>query len=148
MSDKERDEKPMISPEETEDTINTEALALAIAEAAWERKALNVRVLDVRGIVSYTDFIVLCHATNDRQAKAIADHVTRELRPVKIRPMGTEGGDSGDWILVDFVDVVFHVFLEETRAGYGLESIYSDAKRMPLEDAPPELEVIVAPVDA
>ena len=145
MSDKERDEQPMNSADETNESINTEALALAIAEAAWERKALNVRALDVRGIVSYTDFIVLCHATNDRQAKAIADHVTRELRPVKVRPRGTEGADSGDWILVDFVDVVFHVFLEETRAGYSLESIYSDAPRLPLDDAPPELEVIVAP---
>lgn len=131
----------------TNDSINTEALALAIAEAAWERKALNVRVLDVRGIVAYTDFIIVCHATNDRQAKAIAHHVTKELRPVKVRPKGIEGVESGDWILVDFVDAVLHVFLENTRADYGIEKIYHSAKRMKLEDAPPELEVFVAPSD-
>ena len=60
--------------------INTEALALAIAEAAWDLKAHNVRVLDVRGIVSYTDFIVICHGTSDRHAKAIAEFVITDLR--------------------------------------------------------------------
>ncbi len=123
------------APEE----FDTEALALAIVEAAWEKKARGVRVLDVRGIVSYTDFLIVCHGTSERHVQTIADSVIADLRPVKVRPLGVEGRDVGDWILVDFADAVLHVFNEPTRADFGLESIYSDAPRMPL-DPPPGLE--------
>ncbi len=118
---------------------DTEALARAIAEAAWEQKARNLRVLDVRGIVSYTDFIVICHGTSSRHAKGIAEFVIADLRPVKVRPLGVEGTSEGAWILVDFGDAVLHVFDEPTRPEYGLESIYSDAPRLAL-DSPQDLE--------
>ena len=121
------------------DTFDSEALAYAIVEAAWDRKARNVRALDVRGLVSYTDFIIVCHGTNPRQAQAIAEHVVYELRPAKVRPMGVEGADRGEWILVDFGDAVLHVFHEPVRADYAIESVYSDAPRLPL-DAPADLE--------
>lgn len=130
-------EKTAAATPETE--FDTEALARAIAEAAWERKARNLRVLDVRGIVSYTDFIVVCHGTSQRHAKGIADFVVADLRPVKVRPLGVEGGGQGDWILIDFGDAVLHVFDEPARAEFGLESIYSDAPRLAI-DAPPDLE--------
>ena len=126
-------------PTESEEEFDTEALAMAIVEAAWEMKARNVRVLDVRGIVSYTDFIVICHGTSLRHAESIAQFVVADLRPVKVRPLGKEGGDAGGWILVDFGDAVLHVFDEPVRADYGLESIYSDAPRYPLEP-PADLE--------
>lgn len=112
---------------------------MAIVEAAWDRKARNVRVLDVRGIVSYADFLIVCHGTSPRHAQSIADFITADLRPTKVRPLGIEGADRGEWILVDFGDAVVHVFNEPVRAEFGIESIYSDAPRMQL-DAPPDLE--------
>ncbi|MCB9531622.1 MAG: ribosome silencing factor [Myxococcales bacterium] len=127
------------APAPEAEAFDTEALALAIAEAAWDRKARNVRALDVRGLVSYTDFIIVCHGTSPRHAQSIADNVIYELRPTKVRPLGIEGVDRGEWILVDFGDAVLHVFNEPTRVEYGLESVYADAPRMPL-DAPADLE--------
>lgn len=116
-----------------ESEFDTRMLALALAEAADERKALAVRILDVRGIVSYTDFIVVCHGTSTTHARAIADHVEEDLRPLKIRPRAVEGARLGEWILLDYIDVVMHVFNEPLRAEYAIESIYADAPRVPFE---------------
>ncbi|MFT6399514.1 MAG: ribosome-associated protein [Bradymonadia bacterium] len=132
-------------PTESEEEFDTEALAMAIAEAAWEMKARNVRILDVRGLVSYTDFIVICHGTSLRHAQSIAEFVVNDLRPVKVRPLGREGDTESGWLLVDFGDAVLHVFDEPVRAEYGLESIYSDAPLMPLEP-PADLEDLEAEV--
>lgn len=131
--------------------FDTEALAHAIVEAAWEAKGLNLRILDVRGIVSYTDFLVVAHGTSERHAQSVAERVIAELRPVKVRPIGTEGlgrgarSEDGTWILVDFADAVLHVFGDmETRRDFDIESIYSDAPRLELE-APEDLEVDAEP---
>ncbi len=117
----------------------TELLARAIAEAAAERKACDIKCLDVRGIVSYADFIIVMHGTSSRHAKSIADFIVSDLRPLKIRPHGIEGQDYGEWILVDFVDVVVHIFNDTMRDEYAIESIYSDAPRLEfdLEDGSP-----------
>lgn len=139
LSDESLTEDAAPATDETPEEFDTEALAHAIVEAAWERKARNARVLDVRGIVSYTDFIIVCHGTSPRHAQGIADFVVADLRPVKVRPLGVEGKDEGQWILVDFGDAVLHVFDEPARAEYGIESIYSDAPRLPIE-SPPDLE--------
>lgn len=116
-----------------EGEFDTRMLALALAEAADERKALAIRILDVRGIVSYTDFIVVCHGTSTTHARAIADHVEQDLRPLKIRPRAVEGARQAEWILLDYIDAVMHVFNEPLRAEYAIESIYSDAPRVPFE---------------
>lgn len=121
------------------DEFNTEALAMAVAEAAWALKARNVRVLDVRKLVSYADYLVVCHGTSERHAASIANHVIDDLRPVKVRPASVEGLRTGEWILVDFMDVVLHVFYEPFRAEYAIESIFSEAPRLALEP-PGELE--------
>ena len=130
---------PTTPPDTTEESFDTQALAEAIAEACWDRKAHNVRVIDVRGLASYTDFLIVCHGTSERHAQAIADFVVEDLRPVKIRPLGKEGYRSGDWLLVDFLDAVLHVFAGEARQHYAIESLWSDAPRLAL-DAPEDLE--------
>lgn len=127
------------TPEVQAEEFDTEALAMAIVEAAWERKARNVRVIDVRGRVSYTDFIIICHGTSARHARTIADFIVADLRPVKVRPLGVEGTSTGDWILVDFGDAVVHVFDEPVRAEFALESVFADAPRLKI-DSPPDLE--------
>lgn len=137
---------PQIPP--TADTFDTHALAEAIAEAAWERKARNLRIFDVRGIVSYADYLVICHGTSERHAEAIADTIVDDLRPLKIRPLGIEGKGRGGWVLVDFADAVLHVFANaEARVDVNLEGMYSDAplvKLDPPEDLEDDLEVVRA----
>ena len=114
--------------------VDTQTLALAIAEAAAEMKALGVRIIDVRGIVSYADFLVVCHGTSTTHARAIADFIREDLRPLKIRPRHVEGANYAEWILLDFFDVVVHVFTEEARQEYSIDGLFSDAPRVPFED--------------
>lgn len=123
----------------TDAAFDTEVVAHAVAEACWDVKAHNVRAIDLRGLASYTDFLVICHGTSERHARTIAEHVMDELRPTATRALGREGFDSGEWLLVDFGDAVLHVFHGESRDHYGLESLWSDAPRLKL-DAPTELE--------
>jgi ribosome-associated protein len=113
-----------------DDELDTELLAQAIAEAAYERKAEAIRILDVRGIVSYTDYIVVCHGKSAPHVRAIANFVMSDLRPLKFRPRNVEGLNHAEWVLIDFVDVVFHVFRGEFRSEYAVESIFSDAPRV------------------
>lgn len=132
--------------------FDTEALAEAIVDAAWDLKARNVRVIDVRGIASYTDFLVIANGTSERHAQAIASNVADELRPYKIRPMGTEGLDRGEWILVDLGDAVLHVFGNlDIRRQFNLESLYGDAPRLKIEspeDLEDDAELLKATIDA
>ena len=108
------------------------ALARAIALACLEKKAEQIALLDVRQLVSYADYVVVCSGRSDRQVKAIADGVARELsstdEPVKAR--GIEGDRVGRWVLMDFEDVILHVFLEELRMVYDLERLWFDAPRI------------------
>ena len=125
------------TPNDTTDqdqTFDTRALALAIVEAAAEIKARAPRVLDVTGLVSYTDYIVVCHGTSATHVRSIAEHICEDLRPLKIRPHGLEGMTYGEWVLIDFVDVVVHVFHEPFRSEYAIESIYADAPRVDLSE--------------
>jgi ribosome-associated protein len=108
-----------------------EVAALA-AQAGLDRKAEDVRILDVRGLASYADFLVLMSASSDRQVKAVADAVDEEMRKAGQRPIGIEGQGAGQWILIDAGDVVVHVFQSEARGFYDLDSLWSDAKRVPL----------------
>ena len=103
------------------------------AKAGLDRKAEDVRVLDVRGLASYTDFLVLLSATSDRQANAIADAVDEALSTNGYRPIGVEGVGAGNWILVDAGDVVVHVFHQDARRFYDLDGLWADAKRVPVE---------------
>lgn len=116
-----------------------EAAVRLAAEAAWDKKALGLRVIDVRGRVSYADFIVICSGNTDRQVNAVADSVQRTLRDAGVRPLGVEGTGDGQWVLLDYGDFVLHVFTEPSRDVYGLDSLWINAAELPLE-APPDLE--------
>ena len=117
--------------------------AVSAAHAGLEKKAEHVRILDVRGLASYTDFLVLMTATSDRQVGAVADAVDGQLRKLGHRPIGVEGQGAGNWILIDAGDVVVHVFQEDARGFYDLDSLWSDARTVPV---PPEPRPAVAPV--
>jgi ribosome-associated protein len=105
--------------------------ALAIAETALDKKALHVEVIDVRGKVDYADYVVVMSGRSDRQVTALARSIEDELkRKEKVRCSGVEGLGQGAWVLMDFGDVIVHIFHEDMRGYYDLESLWSDAARV------------------
>ena len=107
--------------------------AMAAARAGLEKKAEDVLVLDVRGLVSYADFFVVMSADSEPQAAAIADEVDRRLGALGARKLGIEGRSGGRWVLLDYGDVVAHVMFPETRQFYDIEGLWADAPRMRIE---------------
>ncbi len=111
--------------------------ALVAAEAASDKLAHDVVVLDVGEIISIVDCFVLASATNPRQARTISDEIEAALRAHDgSSPIGIEGVEDASWMLLDFGDVVVHVFLDETRAYYDLDRLWADAARIPFEEPP------------
>jgi len=108
-------------------TGNPEATARRAAAAALEKKAEDVVLIDLRKHSTYADFLLVCSGSNERQLEAIAEGVTRSLRDSGETPIGTEGARGGRWVLLDFGDLVVHVFAEDERAYYDLEGLWSDA---------------------
>jgi ribosome-associated protein len=98
-------------------------LALATLE---EMKAVDVQVMNVRELTDITDYMVVCSGSSDRHVRAIADKVLDVLREHKIRPLGVEGREKSNWILLDFGDVVVHVMHPEDRSFYDLEGLWGD----------------------
>ena len=110
---------------------NPEALALARRAASLlsDRKATDVVVLDVRGMSSYADYFVLGSGDSERGVVATAEHVRETLKAEGYRTIGTEGFDTGHWVLLDYGEVVVHVFFTEVRAFYDLDGLWADAPK-------------------
>ena len=104
--------------------------ATTIARAATDSQAERVSVLDVRGLVGYTDYVVICQAQSDRQARAVADHVLDTLAGGGEKPFVTEGYDTAQWILLDYSDVIAHIFLPDVRDFYDLDGLWIDAPKV------------------
>lgn len=106
----------------------SEALARRLAELADSKAASEIVVLDMRKLVSYTDFLTICTARNERQARAIADEAKLKLKQERgLLPGGSEGEGSAGWIVLDYLDCVLHVFTEEARQRYQLEDLWREA---------------------
>ena len=99
-------------------------------EAVSGRKAESIVALDVRKLTSYADTLIICSGRSNRQVSAIAEHIKLELKEKKIRPINIDGMKEGKWVLLDYSDVIIHVFYEETRAYYDLEGLWADARRI------------------
>jgi ribosome-associated protein len=111
----------------------SEALALRLAEVADAKAATEIIVLDMRGLVSYTDFLTICTARNERQARAIADEAKLQLKQEqRLLPAGSEAAEADGWIVLDYLDCVLHVFTEEARQRYQLEDLWREAPRLEL----------------
>lgn len=110
--------------------IEPEQLAIDLARVASDHKAENVVVLDVRGLTSIADFLVIGTGTSDRQMHTVAERVEEYARRVGERPYGVSGQGSDAWVLVDFVDVVVHVFSREARDYYELDLLWGDARHL------------------
>lgn len=109
--------------------------ALQLGELALQKKANGVKVLDVHELTSMTDFFVICSGNSDVQVKAIVDHILDELEMVE-RPFNREGYDNREWILLDYINVIVHVFHEASRDFYDLERLWVDAEITELSDEP------------
>lgn len=114
----------------------SQALALAAAKAGLEKKAMGVEIIDVTGKVDYADFLVLMTGQSDRHVAAIADSVDHELAAQGNEAISIEGLPAAEWVLIDFVDVVVHVFQRDYRSVYDLDGLWMDARRVPVADDP------------
>ena len=123
---------------------DTLIIAQAAVQAAESKKARDIVLLDMRGLVSYTDHLVICSGQTPRQTKAIAQEVRRRLKEdLGIIARRVEGEREGEWILVDFLDIVLHCFTSEARDFYRLERLWREAPRV---DVAPDPELAaVAP---
>ena len=112
--------------------IRPATLAKKIAQTLYLKKAEDILILDIRELSGIADFFIICSGTSDRHVKAIADAVLDELTEKKIKPWHKEGYENLQWILLDYVDVVVHVFQNETREFYSLERLWGDAEVIPV----------------
>jgi ribosome-associated protein len=121
--------------------LETKEYALLAAEAATEKKATDVVVLDVASTLVITDYFIIASGSTDRQVRAVAEEIEHKLKEAGLRVIGREGEREAKWILLDFGDVVAHVFQPDEREFYRLEKLWSDAEQLLLaaetEDATP-----------
>ena len=124
----------MTETAQARETLAPEQLAERIAEIASDKKAVDVRILDLRGVVGYTDYFVVCSGNTERQTKAIHDAIHTELKKDHaLLPRRVEGDREGRWVLMDYLDCVVHVFTPEARAFYRLEQLWGEAPARTVE---------------
>jgi ribosome-associated protein len=117
-------------------TLTPEIIAATVAELAADRKALDIVQLDVRGMVSYADYFLICTGRSDRQARAIHDAIHLGMKSaLGLLPRRVEGVTESRWILLDYLDVVVHIFTPETREYYRLEQLWGEAPALVVETA-------------
>ena len=107
-------------------------IAVAVAVAAIDKKASGLEVIDVAGRVDYADFLVLMSGRSDRHVTALASGIEEALRKKNKRALAVEGLPHANWVLMDFGDVVVHVFQDDARAAYDIDSLWMDARRVPV----------------
>jgi ribosome-associated protein len=114
--------------------VTPERIAAAVAGFASDRKALDIKQLDLRGMIGYTDYFVICTGRSDRQVQAIHDAIHQGLKARSgILPRRVEGVSQSRWILMDYLDVVVHVFTPDTREFYRLEQLWGEAPTRRIE---------------
>lgn len=113
--------------------LSAEATVRLAARAALEKKAEDLVVLDLQGLSSIADFFLVCSARSTTQAETIAEGVGRALRAEGVRPRHREGTAEAGWVLLDYGDVIVHVFMEATRSFYALERLWGDAPLLSVE---------------
>jgi ribosome-associated protein len=116
-------------------TLSAEDKAQRAARAALDRKALDLVVLDVKALSSVTDYFLVCSGRSTTHLASITDAIRAELKQEGVRPLHAEGATDSGWVLLDYGDVLMHVFLEDTRAYYALERLWGDAPSISVDGA-------------
>ena len=114
--------------------MDSKLFAEKIADLIFNKKGYDVKILDLRNIATFSDFFVICSADSDTQVKAIADEVDKSLRDEGIKCWHKEGYTALTWILLDYVDVVVHIFKKESREFYNIEKLWGDASTIDVID--------------
>jgi ribosome-associated protein len=114
--------------------LKSRDLALTAAEAALKKKAIDVTILEVSDLTVIADYFVICSGESTTQVKAVASFIEEELARRRLKPLGIEGAAYSHWILLDYGDVIVHVFEKETRAYYNLEKLWMDAKVIEIDE--------------
>jgi ribosome-associated protein len=114
-------------------------LALKAAETASKKKALDIVILELSGLTVISDYFVICSGESTTQVSAIADFIEHEFGLKGIKPIGREGLKHSHWVLLDYGDVVVHIFEKETREYYSLEKLWMDAKTIEFHEDKPDL---------
>jgi len=108
----------------------TRELVIELARSCADDKCDEVMVLDLRGLSSITDYFIIATGTSDRQIRTVADHLLKTAKEKTLRPLGVDGYEYAHWILIDFVDVMVHLFAPDYRQLYDLELLWGDAPRV------------------
>ena len=123
-----------------ETALDSAMIARVAADAALSRRARDVTILDLREVAAFTDFFVLCTGTSDTHIAGIADIVLEKMEEIGQRPWHLEGERHADWVLLDYIDVVVHIFSREAREFYALERLWVDATAIVLSEDDVELD--------
>jgi ribosome-associated protein len=114
--------------------LDAAALADRVAEIASDRKAIDIRIVDVRDLVSYTDYLVICSGNTERQTTAIRDAIHKRLKDeLGLLPRRAEGATEARWILLDYLDCIAHIFTPDARDFYRLDKLWGDAPQHGVE---------------
>lgn len=113
-------------------TDDLDATLNLFIQAVLDKKAARVVALDMRELTSFADVFIICSGRSNRQVVAIAEHIERQMRKHKIKPLSVEGTAEGHWVLMDYGHVIIHVFFDSVRSFYDLEGLWSDARRIPI----------------
>ena len=124
------------------ESINGEERVLLCVNASLKRKAKDLIILNVRELSSFADYFIICSGTSDRQVQAIAESIQENLKENGILPLGVEGERIGKWVLMDYEDIIVHIFYEPIREFYDIERLWSDAPRMEVGDDVIELAAL------
>lgn len=108
--------------------MDSKQLAEKIARLTLEKKAEDVVILNLKSLTTVTDYFVICSGLSNTQVKAISDHVSVELKKAKQKPHHIEISPNQEWVLLDFIDVILHIFQPQKRDFYGLERLWGDAE--------------------
>jgi len=116
--------------------------ALLCVNASLEKKATDLVILNVKEISAFADYFIICTGGSDRQVRAIASAIQENLKKAGILPLGVEGEAAGRWLLLDYEDVIIHVFLDTVRTFYDLERLWVEAPRMAVPDETVSLKAL------
>ena len=115
------------------DELSSEELARMLSQTAHDKKAEELIVLDVRGLSSFTDYFVVMSGRSTRHVQGLADAIGAHMRKKRISQSSAEGYNEGQWVLLDYNDVVVHIFYHESRSFYDIEGLWGDAKSVKIE---------------
>jgi len=116
--------------------LDSKEKALLCAGIAGAQKAQDMVIIKVQEVSSFADYFIICSGTSSRQVQAIAEHVEAGMKEKGFRPLGVEGARTGRWVLLDYADVIMHVFHQTEREFYDLERLWSECPRIDVDDIP------------